>query len=55
MSDHKHEIPTTGPDTKAAFIGLIVGAIVLFGVMRTIVGLTNAKYAGEKPGATATK
>ncbi len=55
MSANPHEAPTTGPDTKAAFIGLIVGAIVLFGIMRTIVGLTNAHYNNEKPAATSTK
>ncbi len=52
-NDHSH---THGPDTKAAFFGLIIGAIVLFGIVRTIVSLTNAKYAHEKPAAAeATK
>jgi len=40
---------------KAAFLGLIIGAIVLFGILRTIVALTNAHYAHEKPAAEATK
>jgi hypothetical protein len=40
-----------GSDRTAAFLGLIIGAIVLFGVMRTIVSLTNAKYTNEKPAA----
>ncbi len=44
-----------GTDTKAAFLGLAIGVIVLFGIIRTIVSLTNAKYANEKPAATATK
>lgn len=35
-------------DAKAAFAGLIMGALVLFGVVRGIVYLTNAHYAGEK-------
>jgi uncharacterized membrane protein YdjX (TVP38/TMEM64 family) len=52
---HETESHTFGPDTKAAFLGLIIGAIVLFGIVRTIVSLTNAKYAHEKPGAEATK
>ena len=52
---HETESHTFGPDTKAAFLGLIIGAIVLFGLVRTIVSLTNAKYANEKPGAEATK
>lgn len=49
------ESHTFGPDTKAAFLGLIIGAIVLFGIVRAIVSWTNAKYAHEKPGAEATK
>jgi len=48
--DHSH---TT--DTRAAFMGLIIGAIVLFAVLRTIVYLTNAKYSHERPAAEATK
>jgi hypothetical protein len=48
--DHPH-----GSDTKAAFLGLIIGVIVLFGIVRTIVSLTNAKYAHEKPAAEASK
>ena len=55
MAHDHHEAPTTGPDTKAAFMGLIIGAIVLFGIVRTIVSLTNAKYSHEKPAATAPK
>lgn len=52
---HDHHDHAQGSDTKAAFMGLIIGAIVLFGVIRTIVYMTNAKYAHEKPGAEATK
>jgi hypothetical protein len=46
-SDHK-------ADARAAFMGLILGAIVLFGILYTIVRLTNAHYAGrsEAPAAT---
>jgi len=44
-----------GSDTKAAFLGLIIGIVVLFGIVRTIVALTNAKYANEKPAAESTK
>lgn len=54
MSADQQENPTFGTDVKAAFFGLIIGAIVLFGIMRTIVGMTNAKYANEKPTAEAT-
>jgi hypothetical protein len=58
--EHQHDAHAThahaqGSDMKAAFLGLIIGAIVIFGIMRTIVALTNAKYAGEKPAAEATK
>jgi hypothetical protein len=52
-SDHGSHAP--GSDMKAAFLGLIIGAIVLFGVLRTIVSLTNAKYNNEKPAAAETK
>jgi hypothetical protein len=34
-------------DARAAFLGLIIGAIVLLGIMYAIVRLTNAKYAGH--------
>ena len=54
-NDHHDEAPTFGSDTRAAFLGLIIGAIVLFGIVRTIVYLTNARYAAEKPAAEATK
>jgi len=40
MSDHK-------ADAKAAFTGLIVGAIVLFALMYSIVRMTNAKFASH--------
>ena len=54
-NDHSHDAPTFGADTRAAFLGLIIGAIVLFGIVRTIIALTNAKYAREQPAAGATK
>jgi hypothetical protein len=55
MSTSSHDSHTTGRDTKAAFLGLIVGAIVLLAVLTTIVKLTAGKYAGESPAAEATK
>ena len=56
MAHDQHDSPHThGSDTKAAFMGLFIGAIVLFGIVRTIVSLTNAKYSHEKPAAEATK
>jgi hypothetical protein len=54
MADH-HDSHAHGSDMKAAFLGLIIGAIVLFGILRTIVALTNAHYAHEKPAAEATR
>ena len=50
-----HATPTFGSDTKAAFVGLIIGVIVLFGIVRTIVALTNAQYSQHKPAAEAKK
>jgi hypothetical protein len=44
MHDHK-------ADARAAFMGLIFGAIALLGIMYTIVHLTNAKYAGRNEAA----
>jgi len=55
MAHDTHESHTFGHDARAAFTGLILGAIILFGLVRTIVYLTNAKYTHEKPAATATK
>ena len=54
MSTDPHDGPTFGPDATAAFVGLIIGAIVLFGIIRTIVGITNARYANEKSAVEAT-
>jgi hypothetical protein len=53
--DHHDTTHAHGTDAKAAFVGLFLGVIVLFGIVRTIVALTNAKYAHEKPAAAATK
>jgi hypothetical protein len=47
--------PPLPGDKKAGFTGLIVGAIVLFCIMFTIVQLTNRHYAGKaEAAATAT-
>jgi hypothetical protein len=40
-------------DKKAAFIGMIVTAALLFAMAFTIVKLTNAKFAREKGEAKA--
>jgi hypothetical protein len=38
-------------DARAAFMGLIFGALVLLGMVYTIVKLTNAKYANHSEAA----
>jgi len=53
--DHDSHSHSHSSDTKAAFLGLIIGALVLLGIVTTIVKLTNAKYAHERPAATTTK
>ena len=50
-SSPSHGSPAHGSDAKAAFLGLIIGAIVLFGIIRTIVAVTNARYVNEKAAA----
>jgi hypothetical protein len=55
MSAHDHDTHSHEPhgsDAKAAFLGLIIGAIVLFGIITTIIKLTNARYAHERPAAS---
>jgi len=43
-----------GPDTPAAFIGLIVGAFLLFVVLYSVVSITDAHYERlEKAAAPA--
>lgn len=42
-------------DRAAAVTGLIVGAIALVVICFAIVKMTNAKFAGERPAAEATK
>jgi len=61
MTAHDHDTHSHtrahshGSDAKAAFLGLIIGALVLLGIVTTIVKLTNARYAHEQPAATTTK
>ena len=55
MAHDTHTHTHDATDTKAAFTGLIIGAIVLFVIVRTIVYFTNAHYVGEKTHAEATK
>jgi hypothetical protein len=52
-TDH-HEKAHSGPDTGAAFTGLVVGAVLLFALLSTIVTITTKHYeAIEKPAAGA--
>lgn len=44
--------PMSGPDTKAAFNGLIIGTIAVAIVVLSIVYLTNQKFAGHAPETT---
>lgn len=48
--------PPLPGDKKAGFTGLVVGAIVIFCLMYSIVLLTNRHYAGKasEPAAAAT-
>ncbi|HVX40987.1 MAG TPA: hypothetical protein VHB25_15560 [Gemmatimonadaceae bacterium] len=55
MTAHDDHTHPHGSDMKAAFLGLIIGAIVIFAILRTIVAMTNAHYAHERPAAEATK
>ena len=46
MSAHDHKA-----DARAAFMGLIIGVIVLFSLLYTIVRITNANYASHSEAA----
>jgi hypothetical protein len=46
--------PTFGTDTRAAYMGLVFGLIVLGAIVFSIVKMTNAKYSHETT-AEATK
>ncbi len=52
-SEH-HAPHAGGSDARAAFLGLVIGAVVIFGILYSIVRLTAARYAREKPAAEAT-
>lgn len=53
---HDHIAHDWKADARAAFMGLIFGAIALFAIMYTIVQLTNKKFEGHSvaPAATST-
>jgi hypothetical protein len=50
-----HDAPSHGPDTGAAFAGLIVGAIVLFALLFSIVRVTNAHFERIEASQSQTK
>ena len=50
---HPHPVHARNPDARAAFLGLVVGALVVLLLVFTVVKLTSRHYAGEKPGAEA--
>ncbi len=50
-----HDAPRRGPDTGAAFAGVIVGAIVLFALLFSIVHVTNAHYERIEASQNQTK
>ena len=52
--DHAHTAHDHKADARAAFMGLIFGAIALLGLVYTIVNLTAKKFEGhEQPAASA--
>lgn len=46
---------THGSDMGAAFAGLVIGAIVIFLILGTIVRLTNRHYESERPAAAESR
>ena len=56
MTEHHDAAPSSGPDTRPAYTGLILGAIVLFALLYSIVVVTNKQYeAAETPPAAASQ
>ena len=60
MADTKHHPHAAhvaraahGRDSGAAFVGLVVGMVLLLALVGTVVALTNRHYANEKPAAGA--
>jgi hypothetical protein len=45
---HERAGERPGTDTRAAFIGLVVGAIALLAIVVGITYLTNASFAGHE-------
>lgn len=51
---HDHITHDWKADARAAFMGLIFGAIALLAIMYTIVQLTNKKFEGHAAAPAAT-
>ena len=49
---HDHIADDWKADARAAFMGLIFGAIALLAIVYTIVQLTNRKFEGHSSAAT---
>jgi hypothetical protein len=47
--------PPSGPDTSAAFRGLLVGAVLLFIALFTIVKLTDAHFRAREAAEAVAK
>jgi len=54
MSEHHDAAPGGGPDTRPAYTGLILGAIVLFALLYSIVVVTNKHYETSETPPAAT-
>jgi hypothetical protein len=54
MSEHPDAAPSGGPDTRPAYTGLILGAIVLFALIYSIVVVTNKQYEARETPPAAT-
>ena len=54
MTTSHHDEHAHGSDMKAAFLGLVLGAVALLVILSTIVYLTSQRYAHEQPAAQAT-
>ena len=48
---HDHPVDDWKADARAAFMGLIFGAIALFAIMYAVVQLTNKKFEGHAAAA----
>ena len=53
MADHAHGHPAHHNDRRAAFTGLILGAIFVGGILFSVVKLTQASFANERGGHEA--